>query len=62
MNCVSQDQAYSRLKDHLIALTGLAFYANRDKLLTDVIGAVCESLPLPAIAPRVLELVSCKNS
>jgi two-component system chemotaxis response regulator CheB len=26
------------------------------------IGAVCESLPLPAIAPRVLELVSCKNS
>jgi two-component system, chemotaxis family, protein-glutamate methylesterase/glutaminase len=24
-------------------------------------GAVCESLPLPAIAPRVLELVSCKN-
>jgi two-component system chemotaxis response regulator CheB len=25
-------------------------------------GAVCESLPLPAIAPRVLELVSCKNS
>lgn len=38
MNCVSQDPAYSRLKDHLIALTGLAFYANRDKLLTDVIG------------------------
>jgi two-component system chemotaxis response regulator CheB len=25
------------------------------------IGAVCESLPLPAIAPRVLELVSCTN-
>lgn len=25
-------------------------------------GAVCESLPLPAIAGRVLELVSCKNS
>jgi two-component system chemotaxis response regulator CheB len=24
-------------------------------------GAVCESLPLPAIAARVLELVSCKN-
>jgi two-component system chemotaxis response regulator CheB len=23
--------------------------------------AVCESLPLPAIAPRVLELVSCRN-
>ncbi len=23
-------------------------------------GAVCESLPLPAIAPRVLELVSCQ--
>jgi two-component system chemotaxis response regulator CheB len=26
------------------------------------LGAVCESLPLPAIAPRVLELVSCRNS
>ena len=38
MSCVSQDAAYSRLKDDLIALTGLAFYANRDKLLTDVIG------------------------
>ena len=25
-------------------------------------GAVCESLPLPAIAPRVMELVSCTNS
>lgn len=25
------------------------------------LGAVCESLPLPAIAPRVLELVSCQN-
>jgi two-component system chemotaxis response regulator CheB len=24
-------------------------------------GAVCESLPLPAIAARVLELVSCTN-
>jgi two-component system chemotaxis response regulator CheB len=26
------------------------------------LGAVCESLPLPGIAPRVLELVSCRNS
>jgi two-component system chemotaxis response regulator CheB len=26
------------------------------------LGAVCESLPLPAIAPRVLDLVTCKNS
>jgi two-component system, chemotaxis family, protein-glutamate methylesterase/glutaminase len=25
------------------------------------LGAVCESLPLPAIAPRILELVSCKR-
>jgi two-component system chemotaxis response regulator CheB len=24
-------------------------------------GAVCESLPLPAIAPRILRLVSCKR-
>jgi two-component system chemotaxis response regulator CheB len=23
--------------------------------------AVCESLPLPAIAPRIVELVSCRN-
>ncbi len=26
------------------------------------LGAVCESLPLPAIAPRVLKLVSCRKS
>jgi two-component system chemotaxis response regulator CheB len=26
------------------------------------LGAVLESLPLPAIAPRVRDLVSCKNS
>ena len=26
------------------------------------IGAVCESLPLPAIAPRVLDFVSCRIS
>jgi chemotaxis protein methyltransferase CheR len=38
VNCISQDVAYSGLKDDLIALTGLAFYANRDKLLSDVIG------------------------
>jgi chemotaxis protein methyltransferase CheR len=38
LNCVSQDAAYLRLKDRLIASTGLAFYADRDKLLTDLIG------------------------
>ena len=26
------------------------------------LGGVCESLPLPAIAPRVLDLVPCKAS
>ncbi len=34
---VSQDPAYSRLKDHLIASTGLAFYADRDEQLAELI-------------------------
>lgn len=38
MNCVSQDAAYSPLKDQLIAETGLAFYRNRDALLAELIG------------------------
>jgi chemotaxis protein methyltransferase CheR len=31
-------RAYIRLKDHLIATTGLAFYADRDERLTELIG------------------------
>ena len=38
MNCIAQDPGYSRLKDQLIASTGLAFYADRDEILTDVLG------------------------
>lgn len=37
MNRISEDPAYGRLKAHLIALTGLSFYAQRDVLLTSVI-------------------------
>jgi chemotaxis protein methyltransferase CheR len=35
---VNQDPAYSRLKEHLIASTGLSFYADRDHELTEMIG------------------------
>ena len=37
MTWVAQDPAYSRLKERLIASTGLAFYADRDALLTELI-------------------------
>jgi chemotaxis protein methyltransferase CheR len=37
LNRVSQDPAYARLKEFLIATTGLAFYADRDELLTALI-------------------------
>ena len=35
---ISEDPAYSPLKEQLIASTGLAFYADRDEPLTDLIG------------------------
>ena len=35
--CVSQDPNYGRLKNHLIASTGLAFYADREQLLAALI-------------------------
>jgi chemotaxis protein methyltransferase CheR len=38
LNRVAQDPAYSRLKDHLLAQTGLAFYADRDQQLSELIG------------------------
>ena len=37
MSYVSQEPAYSRLKSNLIASTGLAFYADRDTLLSELI-------------------------
>jgi chemotaxis protein methyltransferase CheR len=40
------DAAYNKLKDHLIQTTGMAFYADRDKLLTDVIGVRLSDLGL----------------
>jgi chemotaxis protein methyltransferase CheR len=39
LTAVAQDVAYNRLKDKLIASTGLAFYADRNQLLTELIDA-----------------------
>jgi chemotaxis protein methyltransferase CheR len=41
---VSQDRGYSRLKEHLIATTGLAFYADRDEQLTELIASRLSAL------------------
>jgi chemotaxis protein methyltransferase CheR len=41
---VSQDPSYSRLKEHLIATTGLAFYADRDERLTELIASRLSAL------------------
>lgn len=38
MSGLSQDPAYSRLKDRLIASTGLAFYADRDETMAGLTG------------------------
>ena len=46
MNCVSQDPAYRRLKRDLIASTGLAYYADRDKPLRELIGERISALGL----------------
>jgi len=43
---VAQDSAYARLKNQLIASTGLAFYAERDALLTELIEARLRDLGL----------------
>jgi len=37
LNCLVQDPGYTRLKDRLIASTGLAFYADRDIQLSELI-------------------------
>jgi chemotaxis protein methyltransferase CheR len=44
---VSQDPCYTRLKEHLIATTGLAFYADRDERLTELIAGRLSALGLP---------------
>lgn len=46
MNRVSQDRGYGRLKEQLIASTGLAYYADRDEILTGVIGGRISDLGL----------------
>lgn len=47
---VLSDPAYERLKDQLIAATGLAFYADRNELLAGAIGARLSYLELPGCA------------
>jgi len=42
-----RDPAYRRLKSDLIASTGLAFYADRDQLLVNLIGERLSALGLP---------------
>jgi chemotaxis protein methyltransferase CheR len=37
LTSLSQDPSYCRLKEHLISTTGLAFYADRDERLTELI-------------------------
>jgi chemotaxis protein methyltransferase CheR len=44
VNRLSTDPGYGHLKDHLIALTGLAFYTGRDTLLSGVIDGRLSSL------------------
>jgi chemotaxis protein methyltransferase CheR len=46
LNRVSQDPAYSPLKHELIASTGLAFYEDRDELLTELIDGRLSDLGL----------------
>jgi chemotaxis protein methyltransferase CheR len=46
LTCEPQDPAFRRLKRELIASTGLAFYAERDSLLTEVIEARLADLGL----------------
>lgn len=46
MSGLSQDPAYSRLKDRLIASTGLAFYADRDETMAGLIGRRLSKLGL----------------
>jgi chemotaxis protein methyltransferase CheR len=44
LTSVSQDPSYCRLKEHLIATTGLAFYADRDEQLTELIATRLSAL------------------
>jgi chemotaxis protein methyltransferase CheR len=44
---VPQDPCYTKLKEQLIAATGLAFYADRDERLTELIASRLSALGLP---------------
>jgi chemotaxis protein methyltransferase CheR len=44
---IAQDTAYNRLKNQLIVATGLAFYADRDELLSELIAGRLSELRLP---------------
>jgi chemotaxis protein methyltransferase CheR len=46
LNCLLEDPAYRRVKDRLIASSGLAFYADRDKPLAELIGGRLSDLGL----------------
>ena len=46
MTPVAQDPCYARLKERLIATTGLAFYAERDERLTELISGRLSALGL----------------
>jgi chemotaxis protein methyltransferase CheR len=47
LNAVGADPSYAGLKNRLIASTGLAFYSDRDKELTELIGQRLVDLRLP---------------
>jgi chemotaxis protein methyltransferase CheR len=44
--CITEDPYYSRLKDYLIASTGLAYYRDRDQYMAELIGRRLSKLGL----------------
>ncbi len=44
--CITEDPYYSRLKDYLIASTGLAYYRDRDEYMAELIGRRLSKLGL----------------
>jgi chemotaxis protein methyltransferase CheR len=44
--CITEDPNYSRLKDYLIASTGLAYYRDRDQYMAELIGRRLSKLGL----------------
>jgi chemotaxis protein methyltransferase CheR len=47
LNLLSQDGCYSKLKEQLIATTGLAFYTDRDERLAELIAGRLSALKMP---------------